>query len=94
MTNKENWLNSLKGGGFIKGSAAGLGEMLGNMFLGWRSLLLGCCGTVAGFVGAVTNSGLTTRITLLAIGSASLALTWVTLKYMKRQQNERNDPQR
>ncbi|MEU9111130.1 hypothetical protein AB0D04_04820 [Streptomyces sp. NPDC048483] len=94
MANKENWLNSLKGGGFIKGSAVGLGEMLGGMFLGWRSLLLGCCGTIAGFIGAVTNSGLVTRIALLGIGGASLVLTWVTWKYMKRRQNGHNSPQR
>ncbi|MFF4948622.1 hypothetical protein ACWC2K_34620 [Streptomyces chattanoogensis] len=94
MTNKENWLNSLKGRDFMKGSTGGLGEMLGKMLLGWRSLFLGCCGTVAGFVGAITNSGLVTRVVLLGIGSASLVLTWLTLKHMKRQQDERNKPQR
>ncbi|MFF4404286.1 hypothetical protein ACFY2W_18050 [Streptomyces sp. NPDC001262] len=93
MANKENWLNSLKGGGFAKGSIFGLGEMLGEMLLGWRSLFLGCLGTVAGFVGAITNNGLTIRMVGLGIGSASLVLAWVTLKYMKRQQNERNNPE-
>ncbi|GGP51573.1 hypothetical protein GCM10010214_25810 [Streptomyces abikoensis] len=93
MVNKESRLDSRKGGGFKKGPAAGLGEMLGNVLLGWRSLFLGCAGTVAGFVGAVTNSGLATRAVLLAIGVASLALAWVTLHHMKHRRNTRNGPQ-
>ncbi|MFJ5678290.1 hypothetical protein [Streptomyces sp. NPDC093097] len=90
MADKENWLGSLKGGGFAKGSVAGLGEMLGEMFLGWRSLFLGCLGTFAGFVGAITNDGLAIRMAALGIGSVSLALAWVTWRYMKRKKNERN----
>ncbi|MFC5721006.1 hypothetical protein ACFP1Z_12590 [Streptomyces gamaensis] len=89
MTEKES---SLRGGGFIKGSVFGLGEMLGGMLLGWRSLFLGCCGTVAGFGGAITNSGLATRMTLLGIGCVSLVLAWVSWKHMKRRQNERGNP--
>lgn len=86
MKSREKWWTSLQGGGFLKGSAAGLSEM----FLGWRSLFLGCGGTVVGFVGAITNSGLTTRLTLVAVGFASLPLAAVSWKYMKRQQGEKN----
>ncbi|MDT0452984.1 hypothetical protein [Streptomyces hesseae] len=94
MINKENRLNSPKGEGLVKGSTAGIGEMLGKMLLGWRSLFLGCAGTAAGFIGAFTNSGLTTRAALLAIGVASFALAWVTLRHMKGQRNARNGPER
>ncbi|MFG2559887.1 hypothetical protein [Streptomyces sp. NPDC048496] len=85
MKKSEN-KRTLQGGAFLKGSAAGLSEML----LGWRSLFLGCGGTLAGFIGAITNKGLTTRLTLVAIGCVSLALAAVSWKYMKRQQDERN----
>ncbi|MFG3286529.1 hypothetical protein [Streptomyces sp. NPDC048111] len=74
------WITSLRGGGFVKGSAAGLGEM----FLGWRSLLLGCGGTVLGFVGALTNNGVGTRLMLLALGLVSLPVAVVSWRHMKR----------
>ncbi|MFJ8313485.1 MULTISPECIES: hypothetical protein [unclassified Streptomyces] len=80
MKSVSKWLDSLKGGGFIKGSAAGLSEM----FLGWRSLLLGCGGTLLGFVGAITNNGIGTRLALLAIGIVSLPLAIASWRYMKR----------
>lgn len=86
MTNRENKRESLKGGGFLRGSADGLSDM----FLGWRALLLGCGGTLAGFIGAITNNGITTRWVLIAIGCVSLFLATVSWKYMKSQQKGRN----
>ncbi|MGW1181323.1 hypothetical protein ACWD7Y_20195 [Streptomyces drozdowiczii] len=87
MTKPEGTVRSLQGGGFIRGSALGLGQM----FLGWRSLFLGACGTLAGFGGAITNEGAATRATLVAIGCASLALVVVTRKYMKNHRDRDND---
>lgn len=86
MTSRDSGRESLRGGGFLRGSAVGLSEML----LGWRALVLGSGGTLAGFVGAFTNNGVTTRLALIAIGCVSLVLAVVSWRYMKRQQNERN----
>ncbi|MFJ9890935.1 hypothetical protein ACIQRW_34525 [Streptomyces sp. NPDC091287] len=86
MTKRDSTGESLRGGGFLKGSAAGVSDML----LGWRSLFLGLLGTVGGFVGAITNSGVTARLTLVAIGCVSVVLAAVSWKYMKRQRDDRN----
>ncbi|GAA2688031.1 hypothetical protein [Streptomyces lunalinharesii] len=90
MTYNGNRQDSQKSGR----SASRLTTELGKLFLGWRSLFLGCCGTVAGFVGAITNSGIGVRISLLAIGCASLALAVGTLKFMEYQKNNRSAPRR
>ncbi|MFD7336681.1 hypothetical protein ACFV98_11840 [Streptomyces violascens] len=84
MGSRESYWDSLKGGGFVKGSAAGLGEM----FLGWRSMLLGCGGTVGGLGGVITQGGIAAKSASLGIGCAPLALALVTWKHMKRQQND------
>ncbi len=68
----------------MRASTAGLGEML----LGWRSLFLGICGALAGFIGAITNKGLTARLTLIAIGCVSVVLLMVSWRYMKHQRDE------
>ncbi|MEU8623887.1 hypothetical protein [Streptomyces sp. NPDC048669] len=86
MKKRESKWEALQGGGFLKGSAAGLSEML----LGWRSLFLGVCGTLGGFAGAVTGEGIVERLVLVVIGCVSLVLAAVSWKYVKRQQNERN----
>lgn len=90
MTNNGNRKDSQKGGH----SASRLTTELGKLFLGWRSLLLGCGGTVAGFVGAITNSGIGMRISLLAIGCGSLALALGTLKFMEHQKNNHSGSRR
>lgn len=69
------WTDVLRSEGFIKGSAA-----VREMFLGWRSLLLGCGGTILGFVGSITNDGIGVRLLLLAMGIVSLPLAILSWK--------------
>lgn len=83
MKSVSNWFESLRGGGFLKGSAAGLSEML----LGWRSLFLGCVGTVVGFssvVNPLLPFGIFIRLAMLGIGFVSLALAVASWRHMKR----------
>ncbi|MFD9633133.1 hypothetical protein [Streptomyces violascens] len=82
MKSATDRFESLKGGGFLKGSVAGLSEM----FLGWRSLLLGCGGTVVGFSGVVNpllDYGILMRLAMLGIGIVSLTLAVASWRYMK-----------
>ncbi|WP_159041292.1 hypothetical protein [Streptomyces sp. WM4235] len=74
------WFESMQGGGFVKGSSAGLREVL----LGWRSLFLGGCGMLLGFGGAMANDGIGVRLVLLGIGIVSVPLTVASWKQMKK----------
>ncbi|RII11844.1 hypothetical protein DSC45_28430 [Streptomyces sp. YIM 130001] len=77
--------DSLRGGGFIKGSAAALGDV----FLGGRMLLVGCIGTLGGFASAITNSGIGERLGFFGLGCVCLVLARLSWRHVAREQTER-----